>query len=171
MPPTLYARAWARLKADGVLLKADAQRPSVTTLAAGRPVAGSWWAHPKAHAIFAVLERLADHPDVLVAKLVDGKDTFVHRRLWPELLAKARAASRDGLSALERRILAAVEKAGALDASELSLPGVPAKARAAAVKALQARLLLHAEEYHSPSGAHRKRLESWEHWAQRRFRT
>jgi hypothetical protein len=64
-------------------------------------VSGSWWGHPRAHEIFAVLNDLADHPDILFTKLVSRKDTLVHRALWPDLLAVGSARSAwqmDGLS-------------------------------------------------------------------------
>src|ERR1700687_4882396 len=82
---------WARLKNDGLLLKSDARFPSVAGLVAGAAIRGSWWAHPAAHAIFQELQRLAAHPDVLIVKLVAGKDTLVHRRLWSKLLAVAQS--------------------------------------------------------------------------------
>jgi hypothetical protein len=36
-----------------------------------------------------------------------------------------------------------------------------------AARELEERLLIHAEEFHSETGAHVKRLESWTHWAKR----
>lgn len=79
-----------------MLLVQDAALPSVATLVAGGPVRGSWWGHPSSPAIFAALEVLDDHPDLLFAKLVDGKNTIVHRRLWPALAAIGRWSSRSG---------------------------------------------------------------------------
>ncbi len=163
----LCKKALAVLLRDGLLLKADAERPSVTTLAAGKPIRGSWWGHPKGGEIFNACGLLADHPDVILVKLIDGKDTFVHRRRWPEVLAAATdpaPARRRGLSSAAVAVLAQVEKAGALDVAALTLP---AKDRLAAVRELEKRLLLRAEEYHTPSGAHAKRLESWRRWAKR----
>jgi len=34
-------------------------------------------------------EAVCDSPDVLVCKLIDGKVTYVHRRLWPALVRLA----------------------------------------------------------------------------------
>src|SRR5690242_21492457 len=81
----------AALARHGLLLKQDKRLPSAVTLLAGEPLASSWWSHPQGRLIFRVLTALADHPDVLVTKLLDGKDTFVHRPLWPALLAAAGA--------------------------------------------------------------------------------
>jgi hypothetical protein len=71
----------------GVLLQsARGPVPSLAEAIAGGPIRGSWWSHPKAREIFGASEVLGDHPDVLVCKLVEGKVTFVHRRLWPALV-------------------------------------------------------------------------------------
>jgi hypothetical protein len=60
--------------------------PSVAEAVAGAPIRGSWWGHPKGRAIFAALTAIADSPDVLTCRLVEGKITFVHRRLWPAVV-------------------------------------------------------------------------------------
>ena len=79
------------LQRFGILLQSDSKLPSVVGLVAGQPVRGSWWSHARSHDIHAVLTWLADEPDVLAAKLVSGKVTFVHRRLWPALSSVGRA--------------------------------------------------------------------------------
>ena len=74
------------VKHHGVVLQAaKGPVPSLAVKIAGAPIRGSWWAHPKAHEIFAAAQQACDSPDVLVCKLVDGKVTYVHRRLWPAL--------------------------------------------------------------------------------------
>jgi hypothetical protein len=45
--------------------------------------------------------------------------------------------------------------------------GFPAKALAEAAREVERKLLAYGEELHTTSGAHTKRLESWEHWMQR----
>lgn len=77
----------AKLKEHGLLLQTDANLPSVCTLVAGAPVGGSWWAHRLSHEIFRVNCGLVEHPDVLVTKLISGKITYVHRALWPAVVA------------------------------------------------------------------------------------
>ena len=84
-----------------MLASAHGPVPSVADAVAGQPIVGSWWAHPKGKAIFAALSELDDSDDVRCFKLVDGKVTFVHRRVWPALaclasggvIAAGRAAS------------------------------------------------------------------------------
>jgi len=72
-----------------VLASARGPVPSVAEAVAGQPIVGSWWAHPKGKAIFAALSELDDSDDVRCFKLIDGKVTFVHRRVWPALACLA----------------------------------------------------------------------------------
>ena len=72
-----------------VLESARGAVPSLAAAIAGEPIRGSWWGHPKAHAIHAVTKVVRDSPQVLVCRLIAGKVTFVHRRLWPALVAIA----------------------------------------------------------------------------------
>lgn len=82
----------AFVKRHGVVLQAArGPVPSLAEAIAGGPIQGSWWGHPKGHEIFRVAEAVSESPEVLVCKLVDGKVTYIHRRLWPAL---ARLASR-----------------------------------------------------------------------------
>ena len=66
-----------------------ARLPNVAELVAGEPISGSWWGHPQGHAIFAALQSLDDSPDVVRLRLVNGKVTLVHRRMWPALVRVA----------------------------------------------------------------------------------
>jgi hypothetical protein len=72
-----------------VLASARGPVPSLAEAVAGEPIRGGWWAHPAGKAIFAALGQLDDRDDIKCFKLVDGKVTFVHRRLWPALVRLA----------------------------------------------------------------------------------
>jgi hypothetical protein len=72
-----------------VLASAKGPVPNLAEAIAGEPIRGSWWAHPKSHAIYAILQETQDDPDILVCRAVMGKITFVHRRLWPRLIRLA----------------------------------------------------------------------------------
>ena len=63
--------------------------PNVAELVVGEPISGSWWGHADSHAIFERINELADSPDVVRLRLVNGKVTLVHRRLWPALVRVA----------------------------------------------------------------------------------
>jgi len=83
-------RALAFVRRHGVVLEsARGPVPSLAAVTAGAPVRGNWWSHPKSHEIFAVTRAVRDSNDVLVCRLIDGKITFVHRRLWPALVRAA----------------------------------------------------------------------------------
>ena len=76
----------AVLVEHGMLLQsAKGPLPNVAELVAGEPIKGSWWGHPRSHQIFDTLAELDDSPDVVRLRLVKGKVTLVHRRLWPAL--------------------------------------------------------------------------------------
>ncbi|MBI4626875.1 MAG: hypothetical protein HY736_27095 [Verrucomicrobia bacterium] len=99
MRPT-QAHAW--LKKCGIAVEsARATVPSLAREVAGEPLRGSWWAHPKGHEIFVLSRAIRRSPDVLVCRLVDRKITYVHRRLWPTLVALAARFSKPRLAALQ----------------------------------------------------------------------
>lgn len=80
----------AFVKRYGVVLQAArGPVPSLAETIAGGPIRGSWWGHPKGHEIFRVAESICESDEVLVCKLVEGKVTYVHRRLWPALVRLA----------------------------------------------------------------------------------
>jgi hypothetical protein len=95
---------------------------------------------------------------VLLTKLVSGKTTWIHRRLWPALLAAAgsrEAWQTEGLSREARALLAEVERDG------------QARASGGVARELEIRLLARGEQEHTASGRHAKLLEAWPRWAAR----
>jgi hypothetical protein len=72
-----------------VLVSAKGKVPRLTEAIVGEPIKGSWWAHSQSHHIFGILEAIADSEQVLVCRLINGKVTLVHRRLWPSLVRLA----------------------------------------------------------------------------------
>ena len=89
----------AFVERHGVVLEAArGPVPSLAEEIAGGPIRGSWWGHPKSHEIFRVTEAISDSPEVLVCKLVDGKVTYIHRRLWPALVKLAVRFRKDQLA-------------------------------------------------------------------------
>jgi hypothetical protein len=74
-----------------VLVSAKGSAPSLVEAIVGQPIKGSWWAHPQGKHIYATLGFVTESEEVLVCRLVGGKVTLVHRRLWPAL---ARLADR-----------------------------------------------------------------------------
>jgi hypothetical protein len=82
--------ALAFVERHGVVLQAArGSVPSLAEAVAGERIRGSWWGHPKGRDIYGAAEAVCESPDVLVCKLVQGKITYVHRRLWPALVKLA----------------------------------------------------------------------------------
>jgi hypothetical protein len=75
------------VRTHGVVLEsATGPVPSLAVAIAGGPIHGSWWAHARGREIFALTRAVRDCSDVLVCRLVEGKITYVHQRLWPALV-------------------------------------------------------------------------------------
>jgi hypothetical protein len=82
--------ALAFVDQHGVVLEAGrGPVPSLVEAIAGESIRGSWWGHPKGREIFRASRAVRDSADVLVCRLLEGKITYVHRRLWPALVRLA----------------------------------------------------------------------------------
>ena len=83
--------ALAFVATHGVVLEsalgagAVTRRPTIL----GEPLRGSWWGHPQSHEIFTLTRAVRASPSVLVCRIVQGKVTLVHRRLWPAVVRVA----------------------------------------------------------------------------------
>ena len=74
--------------------------PNLAEAIAGSRITGSWWKHEKARAIFRATRVVRDCEDVLVCRLIDGKITFIHRRLWPAVVRLAQRFETEHLAAI-----------------------------------------------------------------------
>jgi hypothetical protein len=91
--------ALAFVERHGIVLQAArGPVPSLAEEIAGGPIRGSWWGHPRGKEIFQAAEAVCESADVLVCKLIEGKITYVHRRLWPALVKLAARLPRGGLA-------------------------------------------------------------------------
>ena len=147
------------LSNTGLLLVQDKHLVNVVTLLTGEAFSKSWWSHPKGRLIFAVVTDLSEHPDVLFTKLINGKVTIVHRKLWPAFLSTALAKEpwqTRGLSSRGQQLLASLNESRG-----------PIKSSGPAVKELEVRLLAHARQVHTESGRHELLVEPWTVWSQR----
>jgi hypothetical protein len=78
------------VREQGVVLQsARGPVPNLAEHIAGEPIRGSWWAHARSHEIFTVINGVLASPDVIATRLVNGKVTLIHRRLWPALVRVA----------------------------------------------------------------------------------
>lgn len=95
------ALAWVKECGIAVESARTSSVPSLAEVVAGEPLKGSWWAHPKGNEIFRLSRAIRGSPNVLVCRLVDGKITYIHRRLWPALVALAGRFSKERLAAVK----------------------------------------------------------------------
>lgn len=104
--PNRAVSKWVKLVEKHGIMLASAYGPvlNIAQAVAGEPIVGGWWAHPKGKAIFAALSEIDDSDEVRCFKLIDGKVTFVHRRMWPALvrLGNAGAVATETLGSLQQ---------------------------------------------------------------------
>jgi hypothetical protein len=131
-------------------------------LLTGQRSKGSWWADDAAHTIFAITQELEDHADVAITKLISKKVTFVHRKQWSRLFAVASARDDwqlEGLSKPAQSLLKEIDRDGTLFTN--SVKGSSVAKIGDVARELELRLLVHSDQFHTESGAHAKRLETW----------
>ena len=164
-----FDEALAELIRRGLLLAHDNAFPSLTRLTIGEPVRGSWWAHPLSNDVYMVSQRLQHCGEVAMIKLVSGKETYLHRRWWPHLVAigiSRQSWQLDGLPGSASVILEEVDRLGTIRL-DLFRSSQPRKETREDARSLAGRLLVYADDVHTESGAHARRLESWPSWARR----
>jgi hypothetical protein len=85
----------------GVVLEAGrGPRPNLAEAVAGERIHGNWWQHKKGRTIFRATRAVRDSDQILVCRLVGGKFTYVHRRLWPAIVRLATFLDKKAISAL-----------------------------------------------------------------------
>lgn len=158
------------LERFGLLLFSDPALPSLVGIIVDEPLRSSWWGHPRGHVIYHAMNELDDDPAILSTKLIAGKVTYVHRSLWPAIyrLGTAREPWQlEDLAAGAQWLLDEVDAEGALQTSLVTPPPAVRSGKRVAdlARELERRLLVHATEVHTASGAHAKVLETWPRWA------
>ncbi len=122
-PITTSQMALDFIRAHGVVLaSASGPAPRLTDAIAGEPVKGSWWSHPEARLIFALTESVRSSDEILACRLIQGKLTFVHQRLWPAFARIADRLSPDQCAQVIETHTAAGRHATSLIAFPLWLP-------------------------------------------------
>lgn len=92
-------QAVAFVHKHGVVLEsASGPVPSLTQAIAGGSIKGSWWSHPMGKEIFEITRAVRASPDILVCRLIAGKITYVHERVWPALVRAAGRFQSDRIS-------------------------------------------------------------------------
>ena len=101
-PCSSAPEALAFVREHGVVLaSAKGAAPRLTEAIIGEPINGNWWKHAKSRKIYAVLKTVTESEEVLVCRLVDGKITLIHRRLWPSLVRLAKRFAPEQLAQVQ----------------------------------------------------------------------
>ena len=90
------------IKVRGVVLESARDRtvPNLADEVLGTDRRGSWWGHARGKEFFALTRQIRSSADVVVCRLINGKITYVHHRLWPALVRLAPQLGSDGLAAI-----------------------------------------------------------------------
>ena len=148
-----------------MILVHDNAFPSPTRLTIGEPIRGSWWAHPLSNDVYTVSQRLQHCGEVALIKLVSGKETYLHRQWWPHLVAIGISREPWQLGDLPGSASAILGEVDRLESIRMDL--FRRKEIRDDARSLAGRLLVYADDVHTESGAHARRLESWPSWARR----
>jgi hypothetical protein len=109
-----------------VLESARGAVPNLAQAIAGETIRGSWWGHPKGNVIYMLTTGVRESSEVLVCRLVGGKITFVHRRVWPAVVKMAHRMDPARIAAIHEEHV----HGGAHRAVSVEYPAwVPAEAR------------------------------------------
>ncbi len=127
------------VRKHGVVLEsAGGPVPSLAAAIAGGEIRGSWWSHPRSHEIFELTQGVRSRDDILVCRLVNGKITFIHRRLWPALVGAAKRLPKERLA----QVREVHSDSGRHVVTEVAYPRwVPAEVKAEASKLSEAEAL------------------------------
>ncbi len=75
------------IEAQGVVLEsAKGPVPNLADIVAGEAIEGSYWGHPKGNEIFLLTRAIRSSKEILVCRLLEGKVTYVHRRIWGSIV-------------------------------------------------------------------------------------
>ncbi len=119
----------------------------------GESPKGSWWSHPRAKLAYQALLRLNEETGLISLKLVEGKQTLVHRRLWPALVRLQREEGFwPALSPAAQALWATVRRRG-----ETPAKGSPRLELERALRVL-------ARHVHTERGHHQVELVPFEDW-------
>lgn len=151
------------LERYGLLPAHDTLIPSVSNLVAGRPIRGSWWGDPAGRQIYLVLNALGDN--VAWSKLIGGRVTLVHPRLWGALSAVGEQEADwqyAGLGEIERAALRVVRENGEAMSDALGIPSGTKPGKI--VTELERRLLVIGDQEHTEGGHQLRTVRTWALW-------
>lgn len=84
-----------------VLESAKGSVPNLADTVAGERIQGSYWGHPMGNEIFMLTRKIRSSDDILICRLVAGKVTYVHQRLWPAIFRLQDKFDKENLGAIQ----------------------------------------------------------------------
>jgi len=84
-----------------VLESAKGPVPNLADTVAGESIQGSYWGHPMGNEIFMLTRTIRSSDEILVCRLVAGKVTYVHQRLWPAIFRLKARFDKEHLGAIQ----------------------------------------------------------------------
>ena len=84
-----------------VLESAKGPVPNLADTVAGERIQGSYWGHPMGDEIFMLTRTIRSSEEILVCRLVEGKVTYVHERLWPAIFRLQANYVKENLGAIQ----------------------------------------------------------------------
>jgi hypothetical protein len=97
------AETLAWVKEHGVVLQsARGPVPNVAAFIAGEAIRGSWWGHRAGKEIYEILNVLDDSPKIVTTRLINGKVTLLHSRVWPAIVRVADEIGVERLAAVHQ---------------------------------------------------------------------
>ena len=89
------------IEAQGVVLESGkGPVPNLADKVAGEAIKGSYWGHPKGNEIFLLTRAIRSSKEILVCRLVEGKVTYVHRRIWGAIVRLQASFDKQRLGAI-----------------------------------------------------------------------
>src|SRR5438067_7423790 len=96
--------AIAFVRSHGIVLEgARGPVPILAEAVAGERIHGGWWGHAKGREIFAATRVVRASSEVLACRLLGGKVTYIHRRIWPAIVRLADKLNMDLLAAIREQ--------------------------------------------------------------------
>ncbi len=84
-----------------VLESAKGPVPNLADTVAGERIQGGYWGHPMGDEIFVLTRTIRSSEEILVCRLVEGKVTYVHQRLWPAVFRLQANFGKESLGAIQ----------------------------------------------------------------------
>ena len=89
------------VRQHGVVLEsAKGPVPNLAEAVAHTPIRGNWWTHPDGKAIFRATRIARGSERIIVCRLINGKVTYVDRRLWSAIVRLAKYFGKESLAAI-----------------------------------------------------------------------